>query len=209
MLDSPAEDPRRRRGGQYSCLTQPWLHIQVATESGSAPTPGIGEWALLSYQLPREPSTPRIALWRRLRRLGVAQLADGLVALPADPRTREQLEWLAEDVRQAAGVAGVWSARPTTSAQQRALMTNLAAARATEYRELTGQALAARLLPEPDRAKAVSRLRRHWREITRRDFFPPVEREAAAAALRDLAACAVPGAPDDVETAAEAGQAAR
>ena len=31
-------------------------------------------------------------------RLGVVQLADGLVALPADARTREQLEWLADDV---------------------------------------------------------------------------------------------------------------
>jgi hypothetical protein len=45
-----------------------------------------------------EPSTPRIAVWRRLRRLGVVQVGDGLVALPADARTREQLKWVAEDV---------------------------------------------------------------------------------------------------------------
>ena len=44
-----------------------------------------GEWVLLSYRLPREPSTPRIAVWRKLRRLGVAQISDGLVALPAAP----------------------------------------------------------------------------------------------------------------------------
>src|SRR6266496_4310557 len=55
-------------------------------------------WVLLAYRLPREPSTPRITLWRQLRRLGVAQIADGVVALPLDARTREQLEWLAEDV---------------------------------------------------------------------------------------------------------------
>jgi len=51
---------------------------------------------MLAYRLPREPSTPRIALWRRLKRLGVVQLLDGLVALPADAKTREQLEWAAE-----------------------------------------------------------------------------------------------------------------
>ena len=54
-------------------------------------------WVLLAYRLPREPSTPRIALWRRLRRLGAAQLVDGLVALPHDARTREALEWLADE----------------------------------------------------------------------------------------------------------------
>ena len=66
------------------------------------------EWVLLAYRLPREPSTPRIALWRRLRRLGVVQVLDGLVALPADARTREQLEWLADEVLEADGEASVW-----------------------------------------------------------------------------------------------------
>ena len=61
---------------------------------------------MLTYRLPREPSAPRLALWRKLKRLGVAQLADGLVALPADARTREQLEWAAEEVEEAGGTAG-------------------------------------------------------------------------------------------------------
>ena len=39
-------------------------------------------WVLLAYRMPREPSTPRIAVWRKLRRLGVAQIVDGLVAVP-------------------------------------------------------------------------------------------------------------------------------
>src|SRR5215217_4655640 len=61
---------------------QPWLHCDVSEPSSRVPGPG--EWVLLSYRLPREPSGPRTTLWRRLKRLGVAQLADGLVALPAD-----------------------------------------------------------------------------------------------------------------------------
>src|SRR3954467_9979861 len=67
-----------------------------------------GQWVLLAYRLPRGPSTPRIALWRALRRLGAAQVLDGLVALPADSRTREQLEWLADGVIEAGGEGGVW-----------------------------------------------------------------------------------------------------
>src|SRR3712207_2911783 len=92
-----------------------------------APT---GEGVLLSYRLPREPSGPRTTLWRRLRRLGVAQLSDGLVAPPADARTREQLEWLADDVLEAGGTAGIWVARPATAAQERELATRMAATRA-------------------------------------------------------------------------------
>src|SRR5215203_4221812 len=74
---------------------------------------------MLSYRLPREPSGPRTTLWRRLRKLGVARVSDGLVALPADARTREQFEWAADDVIGAGGTAGVWLARPTTLAEYR------------------------------------------------------------------------------------------
>jgi hypothetical protein len=147
-----------------------------------------GEWVLLSYRLPREPSTPRIALWRRLKRLGVAQLGDGLVALPADARTREQLEWAAEAAIEAGGTGGVWLARPGSSAQDRALAGEMAAARAAEYAELSAAATAASALPAPERARVLRRLRAQWREIVRRDFFPPPQREVAAAALRALAA---------------------
>jgi len=64
------------------------------------------QWVLLAYRLPREPSTPRINVWRKLRRLGAVQVVDGLVALPADPRTVEAFEWLADEVLEAGGKHG-------------------------------------------------------------------------------------------------------
>lgn len=150
----------------------------------------VGEWVLLSYRLPREPSTPRITVWRKLKKLGVAQLSDGVVALPADARTREQFEWLAEEVTESGGQAGVWVARPTTAAQQRQLAAEMAEARADEYRSLTEAAIAAH--SDGGGAAAVKRLRTRWREITRRDFFPPPEREQARQALRTLTEEALP-----------------
>lgn len=140
----------------------------------------------MSYRLPREPSTPRIALWRRLKRLGVAQISDGLVALPADARTREQLEWAADNVLEHRGSASVWLARPSTLVQERSLAQAMAAARAEEYLELAAAVNAAGAAGDVERSRRLSGLRRRWRDISRRDFFPPPEKEVAAAALRAL-----------------------
>lgn len=140
---------------------------------------------LLSYRLPREPSTPRITLWRKLKKLGVAQMSDGVVALPDDARSRERMEWLADEVQEWGGEAGVWVATPTSLSQERALIEQMTAARAAEYVDLADQAEAA-AATETDTAKALRRLRGQWRQVTRRDYFPPAERDRAHAALRRL-----------------------
>jgi len=107
------------------------------------------------------------------------------VALPADARTREQLEWVAEDVEQAGGAAMLWTARPHSTAQERRLATGMAAARAAEYAALGEQAAAAATGGDP--AAALRRLRPELRRVERRDYFPPPERAAARAALDELA----------------------
>lgn len=145
-----------------------------------------GEWVLLTYRLPREPSTPRASVWRQLRRLGVAQLADGLVALPADARTREQLDWVAEQVREAGGTAGVWLARPGSVEQERELAQSMRAARAAEYDAVLAEAQEAAGLEGRARVRALRSLRAELRRIRRRDFFPPSARDAAVAAVEAL-----------------------
>jgi hypothetical protein len=145
-----------------------------------------GEWVLLCYRLPREPSTPRISVWRKLKRLGVAQLVDGLVALPADPRTREQLEWIAEEILDADGEASIWLGRLTTTDQERELTQRLRAARAEEYTDVTVEATAARAADEREQLRVGERLRTELRRIARRDYFPPPERDIAHAAVRTL-----------------------
>ena len=107
----------------------------------------VGDWVLLAYRLPREPSTPRIALWRGLRRLGAAQMIDGLVALPADSRTREQLEWLADGVIEAGGEAEVWLGRPGSAAQERAIADGCEAAIGEQYDRVIADARAALAMP--------------------------------------------------------------
>ncbi len=148
------------------------------------PRPGC--WVLLAYRLPREPSTPRIAIWRRLKRLGVAQLLDGLVALPLDSRNREQLEWTAEEIVEAGGEASIWLAHPASAAQERELAAQMARAAAAQYAEVMKEASAAGRGRVPAR-RTLLRLRRELGRIRRRDYFPPREREEAHRAVEALA----------------------
>jgi len=147
-----------------------------------------GRWVLLSYRVPREPSTPRITIWRKLKRLGVAQISDGLVALPADARTREQLEWIAEDVVDAGGTASIWLAEPGSMATERELADAMAQARVEEYAKITAEARAGARLDPTARVALVRRLRADLLRVRRRDYFPPAEREAAGTAVDILAA---------------------
>lgn len=139
-------------------------------------------WVLLVYRLPREPSTPRISLWRQLRRLGVGQMADGVVALPLDARTREQFDWLAQEVVDNGGDATVWLAEPGSAAQERALAAEMAAAVADEYQRVIDEAQAQLSESAAVRRRTVARLRRELRRIGSRDYFPaPIAGQARAA----------------------------
>jgi len=154
-------------------------HIETVVATSRA-------WVLLSYRMPRTPSTRRIAVWRKLKRLGVAQLGDGLVALPEDPRTLEQLEWVAADVEAADGTAFLWRAELVASRDEQRVADGLAAARAEEYRNLIDRARGAEG-EHGERRRLLEQLRRDLRQVRRRDYFPPAEAELARQTVEELA----------------------
>lgn len=140
-------------------------------------------WVLLSYRVPREPSTPRIAIWRRLKDLGVVQVGDGLAALPHNDHTKEQLEWVAQQVIEADGDAIVWSAQPTTRADSAHLIDQQREARDTEYGALIEEVKKA---GRPIDSRTLARWRREFRRIERRDHFDSQQHDVAQAALNAL-----------------------
>ena len=143
------------------------------------------QWVLLAYRLPREPSTPRITVWRQLRRLGVAQISDGLVAVPLDARTRERLEWLAQEVVEHGGEATIWVGQPGSAAQERALIARMSASIRTEYEAVTREARSAHA-DAGARRRTLARLRRELRRIGLRNYFPGRTRDEATAAVERL-----------------------
>jgi hypothetical protein len=141
-------------------------------------------WVFLAYRLPREPSTPRISVWRKLRRLGAAQLLDGLVALPSDPRTNEQFEWLADEIVEAGGEASLWLAEAADRAIERELVEQIRSRAADEYRAVMAEI---EDLGDEVSPRTLGRLRRELQRIGHRDFFPPPERDAAHRAVTEAA----------------------
>jgi predicted ATPase len=146
------------------------------------------EWVLLAYRLPREPSTPRITVWRKLRKLGAVQLVDGLVALPASARNQEQFDWLADEVVDAGGEAWTFRAAPGSKMQQRALSARMTEAAAEEYGSLLEEAEQLLAAGDPPSRRTVERLRRELRSIETRDPFPAKDRARARRAVDLLAA---------------------
>lgn len=138
---------------------------------------------LLAYRMPREPSTPRITVWRKLRKLGALQLVDGLVALPADPATVEAFDWLADEVIEAGGEAWTWRAQAGSKHQQVALRQRIRDAVVAEYQAVTATAGDAGA-----DGRTLARLRRELRSIEARDRFRVPERSEARAAVERLAA---------------------
>jgi DNA-binding transcriptional regulator PaaX len=163
---------------------------------------GKTRWLILIYQLPREPSRHRVAVWRKLKTLGALYLQNGAAALPEDSTTREQLKWLQLRIREAGGEATLWQAMPNTIAEGKSLVEEFRASREAAYRELIEAADRLRqkstlgangvlLLEE------LGKLEREFRAERRRDYFRSPLRNEVAATLRAVRQALKEG---DVET---------
>jgi hypothetical protein len=167
-------------------------------------------WLILIYNLPREPSRHRVAVWRKLKSLGALYLQDGAVALPEDAVTREQLEWLQLRVREAGGRATLWEALPNTVAENRDLVEAFRAAREEGYRKVIqgAERIRRKAALGADRAsllEEVAKIEREFRTERRRDYFRSPLRTEAAQALRAVRRLLVEAAPASDRGTAESG----
>ena len=146
------------------------------------------EWVFLLHRLPREPSAPRLALWRALRRLGAQILGDGLAALPAQPRTIEHMQWLAAGLAEHSGSGSVWVARPATRREGEALVAQSREGVEGEYQALLADTADAADEAGPARQRTIRRLRRQLHLIGGRDFFGAPSAARTRRAIDALAA---------------------
>jgi ChrB-like protein len=151
-------------------------------------------WVLLSSRLPREPTRLRLGVWRRLRRLGALLLHDAVWVLPADAKTREAFEWLAEEIDEQGGTVFVWEALSLDEPQNRELVHRFRAEADARYSALAESALkilraasrSRRRYPGIDIPAALRQLKgleRALRLERRRDYFRAPGRAEAEAAV--------------------------
>lgn len=120
-------------------------------------------WVLLTYTLPREPSAPRVAVWRKLKKLGAMLAHDAVWTLPATPTTREQVRWLAQEIREGGGEARVWVARGELPEQDAELVTLFVERAEHGYREI--------LRALDDATRVHAELTRSYRQVRAIDYF--------------------------------------
>lgn len=67
----------------------------------------MARWALLLYRLQAEPSAPRVAVWRALKRMQGGYIQDGTFAAPYTEEGETQMRILAHDIRNLGGEASL------------------------------------------------------------------------------------------------------
>lgn len=149
------------------------------------------EWIVFTYSFPSKlPSSPRVALWRRLGRLGAVSPTGGLYVLPARDECIEAFQWLAQEIRQAKGEAVVMRVGQFDGMSDEQLIALFIEARKKEYAKIDAEAAQLEKrsvkVKAEDRAElqeALSRLRRQHGEIARVDYFAAPEAMQVASRL--------------------------
>src|SRR5438067_9977186 len=93
-------------------------------------------WVALAWRLPAGSSTPRVTIWRNLRRLGAARLTPGAAMLPFREDLQEQLDWIAQEIETLGGDAWVLPVTGLSEAEELVVRQRMLADRDEEYRAL-------------------------------------------------------------------------
>src|SRR5438445_7892950 len=93
-------------------------------------------WLLLLYSLPSNRNTERVAVWRRLKKIGAVQIKTSTYLLPDEPAQYEQFQWLVQQVRDYGGDSTLVRAQEIEGLTTEKVIFLFNAARDKEYADL-------------------------------------------------------------------------
>lgn len=148
-------------------------------------------WLLLLFSLPTNRNTERVAVWRRLKKLGAIQITTSTYLLPDQQTEYEQFQWLAHQIRDYGGDSTLVRARDIEGMTKPKIIAMFNDARAKDYAELRKslQAFVKRRtkIQADEAASEIERLTRQFREIRKIDFFDSPRGHEIAMLLRRAA----------------------
>ena len=132
-------------------------------------------WLLLLFSLPTNRNTERVAVWRRLKKLGAVQFTTSTYLLPDQATQYEQFQWLAQQIRDSDGDSTLVRAQEIEGLTKEKVVAMFNDARAKDYAELRKSLqdfiTRQRKMDAEIAAGELERLTRQFREIRKIDFF--------------------------------------
>jgi hypothetical protein len=132
-------------------------------------------WLLLLFSLPTNRNTERVAVWRRLKKMGAVQIKTSTYLLPDEPAQYEQFQWLAQQIRDYGGDSTLVRAQEIEGLTKENVIAMFNDVRAKDYAELRksiqGFIGRRRKMDAETAAAELERLTRQFREIREVDFF--------------------------------------
>jgi hypothetical protein len=148
-------------------------------------------WLLLLFTLPTNRNTERVAVWRRLKKMGAVQIKTSTYLLPDEPTQYEQFQWLAQQIRDYGGDSTLVRAQEIEDLTKDKVVAMFNEARTKDYAELRKSLqsfIARRKNKSAEEAAAeLQRLTRQFREIRQVDFFDSARGHEVAMLLRRAA----------------------
>ena len=152
------------------------------------------EWIVFSYSLPSSANSSRVALWRRLRRLGAVSPTGSVYILPAHNDCVESLQWLAQEIQQAEGEALVMRVSLFEGLDDTQLIALFNQARQEEYEEIGRQLadLESQIMVADEEVqtavfqKSLHKLQKQQIEVARIDYFQCPQGTAVSAQLNRI-----------------------
>ena len=145
-------------------------------------------WLLLLYSLPSGQKTERVAIWRRLKKMGAVQIKTSTYLLPDETAQYEQFQWLAQQIRDYGGDSTLVRANEIEGLTRENVVAMFNNARAKDYVELRKSLqgfIARRKRVDAEEAAAeLERVTRQFREIRAVDFFDSPRGHDVAMLLR-------------------------
>jgi hypothetical protein len=143
-----------------------------------------GDWLLLIYTLPSQPSRKRAYVWRELKRLGSLYLRDGVALLPRQGDLEERLGEILMRIEEYEGEADLIVSPSFSPSRSSVIVERFSEEREAEYREVYHACV--RFLrdvlqdvdadefgfPDVDKLESeLARLKRWQAQVAARDYF--------------------------------------